>query len=106
MSPSHLEVIMSVKIIKFINGDEIIGDCKQDSPEFITVSDVAQIMMVPTQVQGQAGMALAPFIPYSKSKSFDFNIKTIMTMAEPVEELYNQYNKIFGSGIVIPTMKV
>lgn len=97
---------MSIKIIRFINGDEIIGDCKQDSPEFITVKDVAQIMMVPSQVQGQANMGLAPFMPYSKSKSFDFNFNVVMTMAEPVEELYNQYNKIFGSGIVIPTMKV
>lgn len=97
---------MGIKIIRFINGDEIIGDCKQESPEFITVTDVAQLVMVPSQVQGQASMALAPFMGYSKSKSFDFNIKAIMTMAEPVEELYNQYNKIFGSGIVIPTMKV
>lgn len=92
---------MSIKIIKFINGDEIIGDVKV-SDDHVTVTDAAQIIMVPSQVQGQAGMALSPFMPYTKNRSFDFNISMILTFAEPVEQLYNQYNQIFGSGIVIP----
>jgi len=93
---------MAIKIVKFINGEELIGEAKQNS-DYITMSDVAQIIMVPGKVEGQAGMALAPYMQYAKSKSFDFHVNNIMTMADPVDELYNQYNRIFGSGIVLPT---
>lgn len=92
---------MAIKIIRFNNGEEIIGDMKTNG-DYITCINPAQIVMVPSQIQGQTSMALAPFMPYTKTKSFEFHVNNIMTFAEPIEQLYNQYNQIFGSGLIVP----
>jgi hypothetical protein len=90
---------MAINIVKFLNGDEIMGETKvvEDS---LMVTNAAQIIVVPGP-NGQHRMALAPFMPYAKTKKFDFQLSMVMTFAEPVDELLNQYNQIFGAGIVI-----
>jgi hypothetical protein len=90
---------MAVKIIRFINGDELIGECKYGS-DSVNVTNPLQIIMVPGQNLNQGGIAMAPFMPYAGTKTFEFNPDTVMTMVDPVEQMHNKYVEAF-SGIVI-----
>lgn len=92
---------MAIKIIRFSNGDEIIGDADVVSTDSIDIKNPASIGMVPGQIQGQASLGFAPFMPYAENKTFSFNINMVMTIADPKQELINEYNRIFGSGIVV-----
>lgn len=89
---------MSVKLVRFINGDELIGECKYGS-ESVNITNPLQIIVVPSQ-NNQSGIAMAPFMPYSATKTFEFNPDTVMTMCDPVDQMLAEYTRVF-SGIVI-----
>jgi hypothetical protein len=46
-------------------------------------------------------MALVPYAGYTKNHTIHIKSTSIVWEAEVAEELYNQYNMIFGSGIQI-----
>jgi hypothetical protein len=87
-----------IKIIKLTTGEEIMGDVNED----YAIREPAILQMVPSRTDpNKAAMALIPYSPYSKNNRLELNAEHIIWESEPVEELYNQYNSIFGSGIQI-----
>jgi len=87
-----------IKIIKLTTGEEIVGDVNED----YAIKDPAILQMVPSRNDpNKAALALIPYAPYTKNSRVEINTEHIIWEGEPVEELYNQYNSIFGSGIQI-----
>lgn len=98
---------MSVKIILFNNGLQIIGDVQEKVGEqSIKVTKPAQLIMVPASEtnSGKVSMAFSPFMQYTEdwSKGLTFAVEDVLTAATPVVELVNSYNSSFGSGLVLP----
>ena len=92
---------MAVKLLRLKSGEDIVTDVKKENAEFTTVNVPA--MLVPMGGQGQQmQMALAPWLPFSDDKEFTFPTDWILITSEPAQDIVNNYNQMFGSGIVVP----
>ena len=89
---------MNIKIMKLINGDDIISDI--DESKGLILKNPARLMMYPTE-QGMS-MALVPWCPYTEQEHFELNPTSVMLTITPPEELRNEYNNQFGSKLVTP----
>lgn len=89
-----------IKILKLITGEELIGD--------ITLSDAYHIkqpcvlQLVPSRSDpAQVSMVIIPYAGYTKDHSISVEKRFVVWCEEPMQEVYNQYNSAFGSGIVV-----
>jgi hypothetical protein len=87
----------NIKIIKLISSEEIIADVDQGASVTL-VSDPALIVYQ----RGEKGMGcgLAPYMAFTEGK-IEINNHAIAAIAVPQQDLINEYNRIFGSGIVV-----
>ena len=93
-----------IKCLKLITGEDII--CEYYSSETkITMKNPVQVSMVPTRT-GEPNFGFIPFPLVSNDKEILIDFDKVMFVCEPGEEFLNQYNQIFGSGIVTPSKKL
>ena len=85
---------MNVKIVKLISGEELIGEFDEKTN---TITN--PVVMVPVS---DKSIGFSPWMPYSEDKSFILKENQIQIVASPSKVIANEYNKAFGSGIVIP----
>jgi len=92
-----------VYTLKLVNGDDIVVNVLSKTiGGSWTVKDAIVMHQVPAG-EGKMQVAVLPFLPYSAPcESFEILDSHIITCTEPSEEILNQYNNVFGSGIVIP----
>lgn len=90
----------NIKIIRMMNGEELIGDLTADNATYFKLKDVAIVQIVPTS-SGNMTIGLIPFAPYAEEKEFSFDTTHRTTMFTPNVELLNNYNRIYGAGLVV-----
>ena len=86
---------MNIKVIRLVSGEELIGDWNEET-NIIT----NPVIMVPVS---KAQLGFSPWIPYVEEEE-DVQLKEqhIMTVLIPDKKLQNEYNKVYGSGLIIP----
>jgi hypothetical protein len=90
-----------IKCIQLVNGHDLIGDIEEQGPNYI-IKDPAAIHMVPSQNgNGQFGIGLIPFMPFSETNKISVVKDKVVIEFEPSIEMRNNYSKMFGSGIEI-----
>jgi hypothetical protein len=93
-----------IKILKLVTGEEILGDIDPIANQLnqVKCSKPCTLQLVPSRNNPeQVGMALVPYAAYAKDHTIMINNDSVIWEQEPVDELRNQYNSIFGSGIVL-----
>ena len=93
---------MSVKCFKLVTGEEVIAQEQQNNPaeDFVILKDPVSLVPVPGQ-NGQFGYGMMPFMPTIDSDRFNIARRNIIISGEPVTDILNKYNSMFGSGIQI-----
>ena len=87
-----------IKVVKLVTGEELIADVA--GSEILTLSKPCVLQMVPSrQNPEQPMMGMFPYAPYTEDHTIEVDRARIVWSANPVKELYNQYNSAFGSGI-------
>jgi len=91
---------MTVKIFKMINGEVIMADIVSEDfgQGHYVVNEPASVML--QERDGGVGVGIAPYMPYAEGK-VNIRINAIAAEAEADQKLVNEYNRLFGSGIVI-----
>jgi len=90
-----------LKIIKLVTGEEVIGDTSSVDSSLI-LKKPAVLQLVPSRSDPtKASIALIPYAPYSDNSTLEINPDHVVWETKPIEELYNQYNSMFGTGIQI-----
>lgn len=94
-----------IRILKLTTGEEIIGDVFEShgalTGEF-TIKKPCYLQIVPSRNNPeQPVMALVPYAAYTKDHKVVVDVGNIVWTEEPITELYNQYNSLFGSGLVV-----
>lgn len=85
-----------IKVIKLSTGEELMGEIDNN----YVIKNPCILQMVPSRSDpSKAAMALIPYANYLDDSRIEISTEHIVWEGEPVEELYNQYNSIFGSGI-------
>ena len=92
---------MTVKLIRMWSGEDVIADITKEDTDSITFTD--PIVAVPSQQQGQ--IAFAPWSPLLQKDKLEVTKKYVVYMADPQEEIIEQYNSMFGK-ISKPTKKL
>ena len=92
---------MNIKLLKLKSGEDLIGEVLKENAEYITVGAPAVLMPVGGE-GGAVQMGLAPWVPFSSAKSFEITRDWVVLITDPAVDIVNNYNQIFGSGIVVP----
>jgi hypothetical protein len=90
--------MMKVKVFKLINGEELISEIFNYFDQTVELKKPAQIMV--QQTERGMGVGLAPYMPYVEGNVHLYR-NAIASEGEPVEQMQNEYNRLFGSGIQI-----
>lgn len=92
---------MSVRIVRLVNSEEIIGQV-EEKKNSVTIKNGA--IIVPA---GEGRMALVPWLPHSSQESVEILKDKVLYTFEPLTELANQYSSIMGNGLVTaPAMSI
>lgn len=92
---------MTVKVYKLISGEDIIADVEDNPSEsVITLKNPAAIVVQQT-ADGRVGAAFAPYAPFAKDNEIVIYKSALAGHMEVDVKLINEYNRIFGSGIMI-----
>lgn len=95
-----------IKILKLITSEEVVGEVIEKN-ELITINQPCAVMLIASRsTPDQHSMALVPYAGYTKDHSITISRDKIVWEAELAEEVFNQYNAIFGSGIQIVSSPV
>lgn len=93
-----------IKIVKLVTGEELIADITVDN-NFVTLDKPCALQLVPSRANPeQPTMALIPYAPFTSQHSITVSDKHVVWEEEPIKELYNQYNSIFGNGIQLASL--
>lgn len=90
---------MTVKVCRLVSGEDVIADVELDQHGYM-LSNPALIVVQQTQ-DGRVGAAFAPFAPYAKDGKVRIFKDFVAGEMELDVKLINEYNRIFGSGIMI-----
>ena len=92
---------MTVHLIRMWSGEDVIADIVEDKGDSIVITD--PIVAVPAQTEGR--IAFAPWSPLLEKDKLEVTKKYVVYMANPQEEIIEQYNSMFGK-ISKPTKKL
>ena len=89
---------MNIKVIRIVSGEELIGDWNRE-----TNTITSPVVMVPL---GKDQLGFQPWIPYAEDKEITFKEQHIVVVLTPDTKLQNEYNRVFGSGLLVPEEKI
>ena len=97
---------MDVKIFKLVTGEEIMGEVVGDGGKFTVKNPV--LVAVMRGKDGVPNVGFAPFPTYSeevKNKTIDLRLEHVVYSYTPAEDFKQNYDSIFGLGLVLPGEK-
>ena len=90
---------LGIKILKLVNGQEIIGDILDMQQTYIEVKE-PRVIHIDVDESGNVKLGLPPISMFTEDKSFIFNPANILTIFSPVLNLLNGYRQQ-TSGIIL-----
>ena len=87
------------KLIKFVSGEEIVCTLISSGEGAKVIKDAVTLVYRP-QKDGQMSVGFAPFMPYSEGTLALYD-QSIAAITQANQDITNEYNRIFGSGIVV-----
>lgn len=102
---------MITKILKMRSGEEIIARINEkftgDKVTGYTVKNPCMLVPMPGRGGQGASLAIVPWMASVKQdQGFDIPADAVLFTAEPLEDLANEFNSAFGSGLVVPTKEM
>jgi hypothetical protein len=101
------KVTMDIKVFKLITMEEVLSEVEsEDDTHYVLVNPVG-IAVVRGQ-DGKPNVGLAPFPLHGEQKTgatIAIPKRSVVYSYVPAEDFVNNYNQIFGSGIVLPPTK-
>jgi len=90
---------MSVKMIRLINNEEVIGNITEPTGKSTTYTVKNGAVVVPV-AEGQ--LAMVPWLPHAEEKEISVDSSKVILCFTPLAELANEYSTKMGSGLVVP----
>jgi hypothetical protein len=88
-----------VKLFKLISSEEILATVISKDENTVTVKD-AVLLIYRQAKEGAMSVGFGPYMPYAEGDIVINNV-SIASTANVKQDLANEYNRIFGSGIVL-----
>ena len=85
---------MNIKVIRMTTAEELIGEWDQEKSSITN-----PVVMVPVS---KDKIGFQPWITLSEDEEIFLKDQHIMAIVTPDIKLQNEYNRVFGSGLVMP----
>ena len=85
---------MNIKVVRLVSGEELIGEWNEEKNIINN-----PVIMVPI-AKDQLGFS--PWITYVDEEDIQLKEQHIMTVLTPDNKLQNEYNRVYGSGLIVP----
>jgi hypothetical protein len=85
---------MNIKVLRMVTAEELIGDWNEEK-----ISIINPVVMVPVS---KDKIGFQPWITLSDEEEISLKDQHIMAIVTPDIKLQNEYNRVFGSGLVVP----
>ena len=85
---------MSIKVIRLVTAEELIGEWDQEKSSIMN-----PVVMVPVS---KDKIGFQPWITLSDDDEIVLKDQHIMAIVTPDIKLQNEYNRVFGSGLIVP----
>jgi len=85
---------MNIKVIRMTTAEELIGEWNQEKSSITN-----PVVMVPVS---KDKIGFQPWITLSEDEEIFLKDQHIMAIVTPDIKLQNEYNRVFGSGLVMP----
>jgi hypothetical protein len=99
---------MNIQILKLVSGEEVLGEIEsQSETEFVVCNPVG--VAIVRGSNGQPNVGFAPFPLHAaeeKNRTIAFQKKHVLYSYVPAEDFINNYNQLYGSGIVLPNKQI
>jgi len=93
---------MSIKIIKLINGEELLAETV-DTGATLRIKNPVRIVVMPNKIDPKTpNIGFAPWAEFSDDKEIVVDMRHVLTIMTPIIEFVNQYNSMFGK-LVVPS---
>ena len=79
-----------VKILKMITGEEVMARITEER-DLITLDNPMTLQPVPTNQQGQMGVALVPWLMSGKSEKITISISHVIAQDDPKDQAEKNY---------------
>jgi len=97
---------MNIKIVRLTSGEDLLADVGETlDGSGIILENPCMLYMRPNDA-GTATVGMTRWLPYSSDRAFTIPNNFVITVCEPADDLRNQYNTVFGSGLVVPPQKI
>jgi hypothetical protein len=88
-----------IKLIKFSSGEEIIATIISVGEGATVIKDGVTLVYHQTK-EGTVSVGFSPFMPYHEGTVAVYH-SAMAAITDVKQELLNEYNRIYGSGIVV-----
>ena len=85
---------MNIKVLRMVTAEELIGDWNQEKSVITN-----PVVMVPVS---KDKIGFQPWITLSDEEEIFLKDQHIMAIVTPDIKLQNEYNRVFGSGLIMP----
>jgi hypothetical protein len=99
---------MRILAIKLITNEELLGEVESESETEIVFSNPVGIAVIRGK-DGTPNVGFAPFPLHAEqvpNQTLAISKKHVVYSYTPAEDFVNNYNQIFGSGIVLPNKQI
>lgn len=90
----------NIKLIRFVTGEEIVGEILKEDANVVQVENACAISLVMDQT-GKPNLNMQPWSIFSTDKTLDINRQHIMFVSSIDPKIEMKYNEIFGK-IIVP----
>ena len=98
---------MNIQVFKLTSGEDVLGELVNTSSTY-SIKNPVGIAVVRGQ-NGQPNVGLTPFPLHAEQKKdvvVEIPTTSVVYSYVPAEDFINNYNQIFGSGIVLPSKQL
>ena len=97
---------MALKLIRLKSGEDIIADILVDDEFGVKIKDPVVLMPMGDGRGNKVQMGMVPWLPFSNDPEFKVSHDWIVLIAEPNDEIKDNWERIYGPGIIKPTTKI
>ena len=85
---------MNIKVLRLVTAEELIGEWNEEKSSILN-----PVVMVPVS---KDKIGFQPWITLSEEEEIFLKDQHIMAIVTPDIKLQNEYNRVFGSGLIMP----
>ena len=94
-----MSMMADIKLMKFTSGEEIICNLISSNEGTMIIKDGVTLVYHQTK-EGTVSVGFSPFMPYHEGTVAIYHT-AVAAVTDVKTELLNEYNRIYGSGIVL-----